>query len=64
MSDSIETAGLMYGLLFEGGNYMQFTELESAKNQMIAFDLRGVKYTLRKREVHTRVSWTPWVEVK
>ena len=63
MSESIETAGLMYGLIFKNGNSMQFTELEHAKNQMLAFDMRGVEYTLRKREVHTRVTWTPWEEV-
>ena len=65
MSEVIETAGLQYGILFEGGEaHMSFTELDAAKNYMLFLDAKGVPYSFRKREVHTRVSWTPWEQVE
>lgn len=52
-----------YGVLLDEATYKPFTTLEAAENELLYLEFRGVPATLAHREVHTKVSETPWVEL-
>ena len=60
---AVEWDAYQYGVLLGDGVYKQFATLEAATNEQVYLTFRGVSAVLAHREIHTKVTETPWVEL-